>query len=162
AEETFDGGAELAAVGQEPGYPVLDGIPQSSDRGCHHRPAVSHRLARDHPVALAARGDAHHCGALVVAAEVARRYGPEALRHRDWTGADDHARQSSGRLEKVLDPLLPRETPGEEHVRRLVRLADSVGALDRRRHDARVPRAELAGTFGEERRSPDREHRTTK
>ena len=62
-----------------------------------------------------------------------------------------------GRLEELEDPLLLAQPADEEHVRRLVGLADLGRDLDAVRDHAHVAGAERAGRVGEERRGGDDE-----
>ncbi len=101
--------------------------PPTADRD--HRTPVRHRLPGDHAVPLATRRAGDDGRPLVVGAELARRHEALSLGHAvaKRAVADDDARQPLGRLEELEDPLLLREAPDVEDVRRLRRLTDLLG-----------------------------------
>ena len=111
-------------------------------RRCDDRTTVRHRLARDHPVALATRGaDDDRCP-LVVRAEP-----------RSGTNPPRPGRRRSGRRRRrrAACPRSPRAAPGRPSPPRggrrrgraaVVRLADLTGKSDTARDDANLARAE--------------------
>ena len=133
-----------AGATSRPVLPSSIASDEAADRRRDHRSPVGHRLVRDEPVALAPRRHADDGRPLVVRPELCE-CGTKPTASGTATGPAPTITRGRPcrRRQELVDPLLGREAADEEHVRRILRLADRLRDLDPAR-DRRAPRAHRA------------------